>query len=73
MWVKVIYEGEWFLGKVLGKVEGKVQVRCLDKPFGIKEPQTFEREADAILYEMVYKADVEPKNVKVGRKYLLQY
>ena len=33
-WVKVSYEEEIFLGKVLQKKGRAVMVRCLDKPYG---------------------------------------
>ena len=35
MWVKVKYEGEIFLGKVLSAVNNQTQGRCLKLPFGI--------------------------------------
>ena len=59
--------------KVLNKKNKEVQVRCLEKPFGIREPQEFEREEDAIYYEKVYKADVNPQMVQKGRKWLWVY
>ena len=53
-WVKVLYEGEVFIGKILQKTAGETMVQCLEKPFGIKkEPQNLEREQDAVFYENV--------------------
>ena len=66
MWVKVKYEGEIFLGKVLSVVNNQTQVRCLKLPFGILEPQEFEREEDAVFYETVYGTSVNPVMVKNG-------
>ena len=43
-WVKVLYEGEVFLGKVLNKQNNIVLVQGLSKPFAITEPQDLERE-----------------------------
>ena len=43
-WVKVLYEGEVFLGKVLNKQNNIVLVQGLSKPFAIAEPQDLERE-----------------------------
>ena len=64
MWVKVKYEGEIFLGKVLSEVNNQTQVRCLKLPFGILGPQEFEREEDAVFYETVYGTSVNPVMVK---------
>ena len=37
-WVIVLFEGEKWLAKVVNKVSNEVQVRCLEKPFGINIP-----------------------------------
>jgi len=47
-----------------------LQVRCLQKPYGIREPQEFEREEDTIYYKQVYEATDVPKMVQIGRKWL---
>ena len=73
MWVKVKYEGEIFLGKVLSVVNNQTQVRCLKHLFGILEPQEFEREEDAVFYETVYATCVNPVMVKNGRKWMWRY
>lgn len=73
MWVKVKYEDEVFLGKVLLIKNHQAQVRCLQKPFGVREPQEFEREEDAVFYVTVFSCDVQPEMVKVGRKWLWRY
>ena len=44
----VVYEGEKYLGKVLSKRKDEVQVRCPEKPCGIRELQQFERLDNAI-------------------------
>ena len=66
-WVKVMYEEELFIGKVLKKTGGETLVQCLQKPFGIREPQCLERENDSVYYQDVYQADVTPQLQKVGR------
>ena len=76
MWVVVKYEGEKFIGNVLGKRNGEFQVHCLDKPFGIREPQSYEKvdpRTGPPFYTDVYEASVTPKPVKIGRKYFFQY
>jgi len=72
-WVQVIYEEERFLGKILKKQVNEIQVRCLEKPYGIREPQEFEREEDAIFYQHVYPPCVQPKLIQKGRKWLWLY
>ena len=72
-WVKVIYEDEVFLGKVLETKESHYLVRCLEKPFGINTPQAFERENDAIYYSKVYSATVTPELKSFGRKWMYTY
>ena len=60
MWVKVVYEGEKFLGKVTDVKNGYYAVRCLERPFCIGQPQQFEKESQVIYYDEVYKTDVKP-------------
>ena len=81
MWVKVIYEGQKFIGKVMEKVMAKegdkkkqafVKVKCLEKPFGIREPQDFEM-GDGVYYKLsrVFKTDMKPEMTQIdknGRK-----
>lgn len=72
-WVKVVYEEELFVGKVLKKAGGETLVQCLEKPFGIREPQCLERENDSVYYRDVYQADVTPQLKKVGRCWKYNY
>ena len=65
----VVYEGEKYLGKALGKRKDEVQVRCLEKPWGIRELQQFLRLDNAIVYKEVYASDTTPKWVEKGRKW----
>ena len=71
-WVVVLYEEEQFLGKVVGKAGKFAHVRCLEKPYTIKEPQFLEREG-AIWYNTIFKPDCIPQNVKVGQKLMWKY
>ena len=73
-WVIVVYEGERFIGKVMTEaVNEDVCVRCLEKPFGINEPQKLEREEDAIFYGRLFRTNVTPQLIKFGRKWLWRY
>ena len=68
MWVRVIFEDEWYLGKVMEKNGAICNVRCLEKPFGIKEPQDMEHEKYTMPYDTVYEADgINPSQIAVGR------
>ena len=68
-WVLVGYEGEKYLGKVLSKRKDEVQVRCLEKLWGIQELQQFERLDNAIFYKDVYASDTTPKWVEKGKSF----
>ena len=59
-WVLVVYEGEKFLGRCLGKAGGKFRVQCLSLPFGVSLAQDLEEVADAVYYDEVYKAPIIP-------------
>lgn len=72
-WVKVLYEGEVFLGKVLKKENNEYFVQCLEKPYGIREPQTLEKECQSAFYEQVFETDIQPKLTKVGRGWKYTY
>ena len=63
-WVKVIYEEETVIGKVIEKKGGESKVQCLQKPFGIKEPQQMEKEDEAVFYEHMLFCDVRPKTTE---------
>ena len=44
------YEGGKFIGKILEKRRnGKINVNCLEKPFGINESQEFEHGEEVFL------------------------
>ena len=68
-WVQVVYEGEFFWGKVLEKSRCETLVQCLEKPYGIKEPQNLEREHDAVYCKDIYESNVTPHLTKVGRSW----
>ena len=72
-WVKVKYEDEVFLGKVLKKTCGECLVQCLEKPFGVNDAQSMESEANAVFYECVYESNVMPRWQKVGRGWKYVY
>ena len=72
-WVKVLYEGEVFIHKILQKTAGETMAQCLEKPFGIEELQKLEKEQDAVLYENVYQCDVIPKLQKEGGGWKYSY
>ena len=69
-WVKVICEGEWFLEKVVKTVENSCLIHCLEKPYGISEPQDLESERDTVVYEELYDVDgIIPQQIKVKRSW----
>ena len=74
MWVVVQYEGEKFIGIVDSKNEnnGEYMVRCLEKPYGIREAQSYEN-GSAICYSAVYETSAIPTPTRVGRKWLFTY
>ena len=59
-WVMVQYEGEDFLGVILSKFHGRCRVQCLEKPYGVRVAQEFEKEIDAVFYDAVYEAPITP-------------
>ena len=73
MWVKVLYEDEWFIGKVEKNAGSCCAVRCLTKPFGVHEPQDMEPEDDAVFYEKVYGVEVKPTLKRIGRAWKWDY
>ena len=79
MQVIAIYEDEKWLANVVDKRGNQVLVRCLEKPFGNKEPQNLEREKDTIFVEQVFHTDVVPTllqiapNGKKGHKWFWRY
>ena len=79
MWVIPIYEDEKWLANIVDKRGNQVLVCCLEKPFGVKEPQNLEWEEDAIFIEQVFHTDVMPTlsqiapNGKKGCKWFWNY
>lgn len=80
MWVMVFYEGERFLGNVDRKEGGKIFVKCLEMPFGIRTPQLYENISGSIpYYDNVFKTNAQPHGVQVdsdrkkSRKYFFTY
>ena len=79
IWVIAIYENEKWLGKVVSKKANQICVHCLEKPYGVREPQNLEREEDAIYFDQVYHTDVVPTlsqidmSGKKGRKWYWRY
>ena len=70
MWVIVRYDDERFLGQVLQKVNGQVEVRCLKEAFGIcHEPQEFEKERLNCFHWTVYRTSITPKPEFYKRAY----
>ena len=72
-WVKVLYEGEVFLGKLLNKENNTVLVRCLSKPSGITEQRDLERENDVVYHNHVYHKKVNPMLLQVGHIWKYTY
>ena len=62
----VVYERERFIGKVMTSSEWELRVRCLEKPFGINEPQKLEHEEDVIFYGRLFRTNVTPQLIKFG-------
>ena len=66
--MKVYYEEEVFIGKVLTKTSSSVQVKCLKHLFAIHVPQDMESEKDTVYYDTVYSNDgYMPELKSVGR------
>ena len=72
-WVKVVYEGEVFLGKTMKKQAGEVLVRCLEKPFAVGGPRNLKREDSSVFYELVCEANVIPELKQFGRAWQYTY
>ena len=64
MWV-VIYEEEKWIRKVVTKCHDQVCVRCLEKSFGIHQPQLLEREEDSIYFSQAYHTDITPEQTQI--------
>ena len=67
-----IYEEERYIVKVQAIVNGQVAVQCLEKPFGIKEPQELEQD-DRCFYKTVYHTELLPELKLVGRSWKWVY
>ncbi len=55
------------------EVNNECYVQCLEKPFRVKEPQSLEKDSQAVFYEKVFETDVQPKLTKVGRGWKYTY
>ena len=78
-WVKVRYEEQTYIGLVQ-EAEGKgkqkkefVRVRCLEKPYPVRELQELERINDACDFKEVYYCEEKPHLVKEGRAWKYIY
>ena len=79
-WVKVLYEGEIFIGKVVRiGINGKNNrkeccVRCLKKPYitGFKGSE-FESDNYMVFYDCVYRVKNEPYIKRMGRGFQWVY
>ena len=78
MWVIVWYDDgsgkKRWLGQVKQKINGEVEVRCLEKPFGMTQiPQSFEEEKHHCFYSKVYSTSVKPAALFHKRAYMWIY
>ena len=65
-WVKVVYEKECFVGKVIKTMNNEACVQCLESPFGTKTAQNLEQKKYALLYKTIYVCDETPELKRVG-------
>ena len=76
-WVLVDYEGEYFPGIALHKHEEsrKVKVKCLEKPYGVNIPQTFESEVNHVYFseQEIFKITIRPCVLKLKRGWKYGY
>ena len=72
MWVVVSYEGECFIGMVVSKDGEWINVRCLQLPYGIGEPQLFE-EGEGESYPIVFESSVTPEQVSIDGQLFWKY
>ena len=74
-WLLVEYEKEFFLGIVLSVSASSAHVRCLEKPYGISEPQDLEKENISIWYDSskLFFSPVKPHLVQVKRSWKYKY
>ena len=75
MWVKVRYEEETYLGKIVEIENNETCVRCFKMPFGIAMDSfhEMEDEGSCCYFPTVYKSDVEPVMVKDDRVWKYKY
>ena len=72
MWVLVYWEGEKFLGVVKSKTRKSYHVVCLQKPYGVCEPQLLEASGDD--YKTVYRPNITtPYEVDIDGTVYWQY
>ena len=73
-WLLVEYEKKFFLGIVLSVSPSSTHIRCLEKPYGISEPQDLEKEI-SIWYNLskLFFSLVKPHLVQVKRSWKYKY
>ena len=54
MWVINIYENEKWLVDAVNKKANQICVRCLEKPYGVNEPQNLEREEKWSIQRLIW-------------------
>ena len=76
-WVKISYDGAWFLGLTTKTKECpksgqlNVKVRCSEVPIAeMKTPMELEVEGRSIWYEILYDTKIVPSLVVIKRKHL---
>ena len=75
LWVKVLYERETFIGKVINIQNNEALIRCLEKPFGIDTNyfHDMEKEDSCAFYKTIYKTNVTPLLLQDGWKWRYKY
>ena len=54
MWVIAIYKNKKWLWKVVNKKANQICVCCLEKPYGVNEPQNLETQKVAVFFDQVF-------------------
>ena len=62
--VKVIMRLKCFGGKLYSKQVVNI-LQCLEKLFGVNDPQNLEKEESSVYHKQVYENDAQPKLIKV--------
>ena len=74
-WLLVEYERNFFLGIVLSVFASSTHVCCLEKPYGISEPQDLEKVDISIWYDLLklFFSPVKPHLAQVKRSWKYKY